>query len=98
MARYDTRTRVSAKSLEQSGSFDLSDHSLCFAARDGAASQGHIVVDINHHTATTEQEHRAQLRVARHADDALSASASSRTAVRRWKQDAKWRILPATNN
>ena len=27
---------------EQPGSFDLSDHSLCFRARDGAASQGHI--------------------------------------------------------
>jgi hypothetical protein len=50
-------------------SFDLSDHSLCFAARDGTTSQGHIVVDLDHRAATTEQQHRARLRVARHAED-----------------------------
>src|SRR6266436_9853176 len=80
MARYDARTRVSssglevrrwpsAKAPEQPGSFDLGDHSLCFRTRDGAASQGHIVVDLDHHAAATEQQHRAQLRVARYAND-----------------------------
>src|SRR6267143_1558119 len=46
--------------------------SMCMArcdTRTRAASQGHIVVDLDHHAATTEQEHRAQLRVARHAND-----------------------------
>jgi hypothetical protein len=57
LERREVRRRPSAKAPEQSGSFDLSDHRLCFAARDGAASQGHIVVDLDHHAATTEQQH-----------------------------------------
>jgi hypothetical protein len=48
---------------------DLGDHRLCLRARDRAASQGHIVVDLDHHAATTEQQHRAQLRVAIDAND-----------------------------
>ncbi len=67
--RLEVRRRPSAKALEQSGSFDLGDHSLCFRARDRAASQRHIVVDLDHHAASTEQEHRAQLRVAIDAND-----------------------------
>src|SRR5207245_11211085 len=80
MVMYVTRTRVSskllevrrcpsAKALEQPGAFDLGDHRMCFRARDRAASQGHIVVDLDDHAATTEQQHRAQLRVARHANN-----------------------------
>jgi hypothetical protein len=79
MARYDTRTSVSAsaarsalavrESPQQTGSFDLGEHRLCFRARDPAASQRHIVVDLDHYAAGAEQEHRAQLRVARHAND-----------------------------
>jgi hypothetical protein len=67
------RRRPSAKAPEQPGSFDLGDHRLCFRARDRAASQGHIVVDLDHHTATTEQQHRAQLRVAIDANDDFDA-------------------------
>src|SRR5205823_5016159 len=59
----------SAKALEQPGSFDFGDHRLCFRARDGAASQGDIIVDLDHHAAAAEQEHRAQLRVAIDAND-----------------------------
>src|SRR5712672_3926180 len=69
LERLEVRRWPSAKALEQPGSFDLGDHRLCFRARDRAASQGHIVVDLDHHAATTEQEHRAELRVARHAND-----------------------------
>src|SRR5260370_31981879 len=69
MFTSDGRNTLSERVPEQAGSFDLSDHRLCFRARDRAASQGHIVVDLDHHAATTEQEHRAQLRVARHAND-----------------------------
>src|SRR5690348_7746231 len=67
--RLEVRRWPSAKAPEQPGSFDLSDHRLCFRARDGAASQGHIVVDLDHHAATAVQEHRAQLRIASHAND-----------------------------
>src|SRR4029077_7332515 len=67
--RLEVRRWPAAKALEQPGSFDLGDHRLRFRARDRAASQGHIVVDLDHHAATTEQEHRAQLRVAGHAND-----------------------------
>src|ERR1700736_3470548 len=69
LERREVRRRPSAKALEQPGSFDLGDHRLRFRARDGAASQGDIVVDLDHHAATAEQEHRAQLRVRRHAND-----------------------------
>ena len=65
LERLEVRRWPSAKALEQPGSFDLGDHRLCFRARDGPAPQGHIVVDLDHHAATTEQEHRAQLRIAR---------------------------------
>src|SRR6516162_1777950 len=67
--RREVRRRPAAKTVEQPGSFDLGDHRLCFRARDRAASQGHIVVDLDHHAATAEQQHRAQLRVAIDADD-----------------------------
>src|SRR5205809_2394581 len=69
LERLEVRRWPSAKALEQADSFDLGDHRLRFRARDRAASQGHIVVDLDHHSATAEQQHRAQLRVARHADD-----------------------------
>jgi hypothetical protein len=80
MARCDTRTRVSAsasrsaagrprKPWSNRAAFDLGDHRLCFRACDRAASQGHIVVDLDHHAAAAEQEHRAQLRVAIDAND-----------------------------
>jgi hypothetical protein len=58
LQRLKVRRRPSAKALEQPGSFDLSDHRLCFQARDGAASQGHIVIDLDHHAATPDQQHR----------------------------------------
>ena len=61
LERLEVRRSPSTKALEQPGSFDVGDHRLCFRARDRAASQGHIVVDLGHHAATTEQEHRAQL-------------------------------------
>jgi hypothetical protein len=80
MARCDTRTRVSASAARSAAGrprkppsnrapFDLGDHRLGLRARDGAASQGHVVVDLEHHAAGTEQQHRAQLRVAIDADD-----------------------------
>jgi hypothetical protein len=59
--RFEIRRRPSAKALEQPGSFDLGDHSLRFRARDEGASQGHIVGDLDHRAAATEQEHRAPI-------------------------------------
>src|SRR5713226_2030648 len=56
LERLEVRRWPSAKALEQPGAFDLGDHRRCFRARDRAASQGHIVVDFDHHAATTEQE------------------------------------------
>ena len=67
--RREVRRWPSEKAPEQPGSFDLGDHSLCFRARDRAASQGHVIVGLDHHAAGTEQQHRAQLRVAGHAND-----------------------------
>jgi hypothetical protein len=75
--RLEVRRRTSAKALEQPGSFDLGDHGLCFRARDRAAPQGHIVVDLDHHAATAKQEHRAQLRVAGHANDTFDTFSPS---------------------
>jgi hypothetical protein len=57
------------EALEQPDAFDLGDHRLRFGARDRSASQGHIVVDLDHHAATNEQQHRCQLRVAIDAND-----------------------------
>src|SRR5437588_8763908 len=59
--RLEVRRRPSAKTVEQPDSFDLGDHRMCFRARDGAASQGQIVVDLDYQAAAPEQEHRAQL-------------------------------------
>jgi hypothetical protein len=67
--RREVRRRLSAKALEQPGAFDLGDHRLCFRAGDRAASHGDIVVDLDHHAATAEQQHRAQLRAAIDAND-----------------------------
>jgi len=82
IAKCDTRTRVTAsaarsaagrpKDPHQLGSFDLGDHSLCFRAGDGAASQGHIVVDHGHYA-----ERRAD---ARKGIDYHAGSARGRAA------------------
>src|SRR5271165_136427 len=90
LERLEVRRRASAKALEQPGSFDLSDHRLCFRARDRAASQGHIVVDLDHHAATTEQEHRAQLRVAIDANDDFYTS-SDHLLYRHAEYPGLWR-------